>query len=83
MLKKCDGRTDRRTDGRTDERTNGQTDLCIELRYAQLITNKLGFLQIHSEPKPKLMNRQSGKKLQSKRNQKHKFFKFLLEERCS
>ena len=29
MLKKCDGRTD----GRTDE----QTDLCIELRYAQLI----------------------------------------------
>ena len=25
MLKKCDGRT------------NGQTDLCIELRYAQLI----------------------------------------------
>ena len=29
MLKKCDGRT--------DGRTNGQTDLCIELRYAQLI----------------------------------------------
>ena len=28
MLKKCDGRT------------GGQTDLCIELRYAQLINNK-------------------------------------------
>ena len=28
-LKKCDGRT--------DGRTNEQTDLCIELRYAQLI----------------------------------------------
>ena len=33
MLKKCDGRTDERT----NKRTNGQTDLCIELRYAQLI----------------------------------------------
>ena len=33
MLKKCDGRTN----GRTNERTNEQTDLCIELRYAQLI----------------------------------------------
>ena len=31
MLKKCDRQT--------DERTNGQTDLCIELRYAQLITS--------------------------------------------
>ena len=29
MLKKCDGRT--------NERTNEQTNLCIELRYAQLI----------------------------------------------
>ena len=29
MLKKCDGRT--------DKRTNEQTDLSIELRYAQLI----------------------------------------------
>ena len=32
MLKKCDGRT--------DERTDEQTDLCIELRYAQLIIGK-------------------------------------------
>ena len=37
MLKKCDGRTDERTDGGTDE----QTDLCIELRYAQLIKGRI------------------------------------------
>ena len=44
MLKKCDGRTD----GRTDERTNGQTDLCIELRYAQLITLAASEVELYS-----------------------------------
>ena len=38
MLKKCDGRTNERKDEQTNGRTNKQTDLCIELRYAQLIT---------------------------------------------
>ena len=40
MLKKCDGQTD----GRTNERTDEQTDLCIELRYAQLKTEKQTYI---------------------------------------
>ena len=46
MLKKCDGRTN----GRTNERTNEQTDLCIELRYAQLIVWGAGLLSAVTAP---------------------------------
>ena len=49
MLKKCDGRTDERTNERTDERTNGQTDLCIELRYAQLIMTAASEILHHQD----------------------------------